>query len=66
MAILNFDFVQYNNDSQSFIIGFLQFDSSGQNRFLIDKRNLLSIINNTGFIDKKSKKSVFPHLYIRP
>ncbi len=43
------------------LLAFLQFNSSGQNRFLIDKRNFLSIIDNTGLIDKKSKKLIFPH-----
>ncbi len=56
----NFDFVQYSSVSQKFYLAFLQFDSSGQNRFLIDKRNFLSIMDNTGLIDKKSKKSIFP------
>ncbi len=42
------------------LLAFLQFNSSKQNRFLIDKRNFLSIIDNTRLIDKKSKKSIFP------
>ncbi len=45
---------------QVLLLAFLQFNSSGQNRFLINKRNFLSIIDNTGLIDKKSKKSIFP------
>ncbi len=39
---------------------FCNSDSSAQNRFLIDKWNVLSIMDKTGLIDKKSKKSIFP------
>ncbi len=44
----HFDFLQYSSVSQKFYLAFLQFDSSRQNRFLIDKRNFLS------------KKLIFP------
>ncbi len=57
MAILNFDFIQYNSD-RSLLLVFLQFVSSGQNRFLIDKRNLLSI-------DKRNLLSIIPALSIK-
>ncbi len=49
----NFDFVQYTSSvSQKFYLAFL-------NWFLIDIWNFLSVIDNTGLIDKKSKKLIF-------
>ncbi len=52
----NFDFVQYSSDSQSFIISFFAIQ-------FLWLQNFFSIICNTGLIDKKSKKSIFPHPY---
>ncbi len=55
----NFDFVQYSSGSQSFIIGFFVIQFLWTNRFLIDKQNVLSIIDNTGLIDEKIEKIDF-------